>query len=147
MQEAASVERQFLDLLARDHLVDGVPLHFNLLRHTIHRDRILLLAHLEVKFHRGDRPGRDHRVHREAAEARRFDAHFVRSGSQRRHAVSPRRIAAQHTVESRSGILTVTLLGTKPPEVPPVTVPAISPVGAWAIVRAQGKSHNIVRHR
>ena len=52
-----------------------------------HSDGLFLLAQLKVWIHCGDAAGRHHRFDRVAPEARRFHAHFIGAGSQRRHAV------------------------------------------------------------
>ena len=54
LQEAAAVERELLNLLPGDHLIDGVALDFDLRIDGIDRDGVLLFADLEVRIDGGD---------------------------------------------------------------------------------------------
>ena len=77
LQEAAAVERELLDLLAADDLVDGVSFDFELRVDGFDGDGVLLLAHLQVRVDRGDAAGSDDGFDGVSMEAGRFDAHFV----------------------------------------------------------------------
>ena len=105
LQESAPVERQFLDLLAADDLVDGVRFHFELGADGFHRDRVLLFSQLEARIHRGDAAGCHHHFHRVAAEAGRVHPHSIGAGPQRRHAELAALVAQQGAFERRGLVL------------------------------------------
>ena len=105
LQEAAAVERELLDLLAGDDLVDGVRFDFDLRVDGVDGDGVLLLSHLQVRIDRGDAAGGDHGFDRVGVEAGRFHAHFIGAGGQRRHAVLTALIAEQDAFERRGHAL------------------------------------------
>ena len=105
LQKAAAVERELLDLLAADDLIDGVRFELDLRVDRCHRDGLFLFPHLQAWIHRGDAAGRDHGCHRIAGEAGSFHTHLIGSGGQRRHAVLTVLVAQQDAFESRSRVL------------------------------------------
>ena len=104
-RKAAAVERELLDLLAGDDLIDGVGFEFDLRVDGVDGDGFFLLTHLEVRIDGGDAAGRDYGFDQVVGEAGCYHVHFIGAGGERRHAVLTVLIAEQGALERGGRVL------------------------------------------
>ena len=100
MQEAAPVERERLDLLTRDDLVDRVTLMIDQGRDSFNGDDILGLPDLQGEIDSGHSPSCDLRILNSGPESIGLYSQPVAAGLKRRRAVLANLIAHNRARES-----------------------------------------------
>ena len=100
IQKTAPVQRQFLNLLPRDHPFNGVPLVFHLRGGRFHRHDVFALPYLQMQIHRGRGPYFDDRFPQNRPEPAHRAADFIYPGRQCSHVEAPVRSAGDAAAQA-----------------------------------------------
>src|SRR5262249_23606335 len=104
LQERASVERQFLNLLALNYMIDGVPLAADQRGNAGDGHNFFLLAYLQMDVRFGHSAGCDVGLERGSAKSRGHCPHLVGPCWKQREAVMTGRIGFPVAQRARTGV-------------------------------------------